>query len=130
MGICTDICVLDFVCSTLSARNRRLLSPLEDVIVYSRGCATYDIPVHVAKTAKDVIAHPQVCYSIIKLACMFRACFETLSSLPDETLLISTFSFFTVSLVEKEDEKLSNKLLFSIDEVEFKFLTKGFHFRK
>ena len=60
VGICTDICVLDFVCSTLSARNRRLLAPLEDVIVYSRGCATYDIPVHVARTAKDVIAHPQV----------------------------------------------------------------------
>ncbi|KAJ6377902.1 hypothetical protein OIU78_028180 [Salix suchowensis] len=27
VGICTDICVLDFVCSTLSARNRGFLSP-------------------------------------------------------------------------------------------------------
>ncbi|PQM36155.1 nicotinamidase 1 [Prunus yedoensis var. nudiflora] len=59
VGICTDICVLDFVCTTLSARNHRLLVPLEDVIVYSRGCATFDVPVDVAKTAKDVIAHPQ-----------------------------------------------------------------------
>ncbi|XP_062100427.1 nicotinamidase 1-like [Humulus lupulus] len=59
VGICTDICVLDFVCSTLSARNRHHLPPLEDVIVYSRGCATYDIPVHVARTSKDLIAHPQ-----------------------------------------------------------------------
>ncbi|CAB4314318.1 unnamed protein product [Prunus armeniaca] len=59
VGICTDICVLDFVCTTLSARNRRLLVPLEDVIVYSRGCATFDLPVDVAKTAKDVVAHPQ-----------------------------------------------------------------------
>ncbi|KAA0036347.1 nicotinamidase 1 [Cucumis melo var. makuwa] len=59
LGICTDICVLDFVCSTLSARNRGFLSPLEDVIVYSGGCATYDLPVSVAKTLGDAIAHPQ-----------------------------------------------------------------------
>ncbi|XP_062011119.1 nicotinamidase 1 [Rosa rugosa] len=59
LGICTDICVLDFVCSTLSARNRRFLEPLEDVIVYSRGCATFDLPVDVAKSMKDVVAHPQ-----------------------------------------------------------------------
>nr|XP_023906645.1 nicotinamidase 1-like isoform X1 [Quercus suber]XP_023906652.1 nicotinamidase 1-like isoform X2 [Quercus suber]POF26844.1 nicotinamidase 1 [Quercus suber] len=59
VGICTDVCVLDFVCSTLSARNRGLLVPLEDVIVYSNGCATFDLPIHVAKTMKDAIAHPQ-----------------------------------------------------------------------
>ncbi|KAK7835622.1 nicotinamidase 1 [Quercus suber] len=59
VGICTDVCVLDFVCSTLSARNRGLLVPLEDVIVYSNGCATFDRPIHVAKTMKDAIAHPQ-----------------------------------------------------------------------
>ncbi|XP_041021240.1 nicotinamidase 1-like [Juglans microcarpa x Juglans regia] len=59
VGICTDICVLDFVCTTLSARNRGFLAPLEDVIVYSHGCATFDLPVHIAKTLKDAIAHPQ-----------------------------------------------------------------------
>ncbi|KAL5556563.1 hypothetical protein UlMin_038799 [Ulmus minor] len=59
VGICTDICVLDFVCSTLSARNRGFLAPLKDVIIYSLGCATFDIPVHVARNAKDVTAHPQ-----------------------------------------------------------------------
>lgn len=59
VGICTDICVLDFVCSALSARNRGLLSPLEDVIVYSRGCATFDLPAHVARSIKGAIAHPQ-----------------------------------------------------------------------
>ncbi|OMO72953.1 Isochorismatase-like protein [Corchorus olitorius] len=59
VGICTDICVLDFVCSTLSARNRRFLTPLEDVIVYSRACATYDLPVHVAKSIDGALAHPQ-----------------------------------------------------------------------
>lgn len=65
LGICTDICVLDFVCTTLSARNRRFLEPLEDVIVYSRGCATFDLPVDVVKSMKDVAAHPQVlnCFS-------------------------------------------------------------------
>ncbi|CAK9178131.1 unnamed protein product [Ilex paraguariensis] len=59
VGICTDICVLDFVCSTLSAKNRGFLGPLEDVVVYSRGCATFDFPVSVARDTKDAIAHPQ-----------------------------------------------------------------------
>ncbi|KAF8406096.1 hypothetical protein HHK36_008176 [Tetracentron sinense] len=59
VGICTDICVLDFVCSALSARNRGFLTPLEDVVVYSRGCATFDFPVQVAINIKDAIAHPQ-----------------------------------------------------------------------
>lgn len=60
VGICTDICVLDFVSSALSARNRGFLAPLEEVIVYSRGCATFDIPLEVAKAVKDVVSHPQV----------------------------------------------------------------------
>lgn len=59
VGICTDICVLDFVCSALSARNRGFLGPLEDVIVFSRGCATFDLPVHVASNIKGALAHPQ-----------------------------------------------------------------------
>ncbi|GAA0160524.1 hypothetical protein Leryth_011851 [Lithospermum erythrorhizon] len=58
-GVCTDICVLDFVCSTLSARNHGLLEPLEDVVVYSKGCATFDFPVSVARNNKDLQAHPQ-----------------------------------------------------------------------
>ncbi|KAF3775806.1 Nicotinamidase 1 [Nymphaea thermarum] len=59
LGICTDICVLDFVATTLSARNRGWLSPLEDVFVYSKGCATYDLPARVAKDIKGAISHPQ-----------------------------------------------------------------------
>ncbi|KAJ4825338.1 NiCoT heavy metal ion transporter Nic1 [Turnera subulata] len=59
VGICTDICVLDFACSALSARNRGFLAPLEDLVIYSRACATYDVPVHVARAVKNVIAHPQ-----------------------------------------------------------------------
>lgn len=59
VGICTDVCVFDFVSSALSARNRGILTPLQDVIVYSQACATYDLPLHVAETIKDTIAHPQ-----------------------------------------------------------------------
>lgn len=59
VGICTDVCVLDFVCSALSARNRGFLAPLQDVIVYSRGCATYDLPVRIASNIKGALAHPQ-----------------------------------------------------------------------
>ncbi|KAL4581003.1 hypothetical protein LXL04_017209 [Taraxacum kok-saghyz] len=58
-GICTDICVLDFVCSTLSARNRGLLAPLEDVVVYSHGCATFDFPESATRGIKDALPHPQ-----------------------------------------------------------------------
>ncbi|KAI7746156.1 hypothetical protein M8C21_010353 [Ambrosia artemisiifolia] len=58
-GVCTDICVLDFVCSTLSARNRGFLPPLKDVVVYSRGCATFDFPASAARETKDGLTHPQ-----------------------------------------------------------------------
>lgn len=49
VGICTDICVLQFVQAMLSARNRDLVPPLKDVVVYTEGCATYDLPVEVAE---------------------------------------------------------------------------------
>ncbi|XP_068655470.1 nicotinamidase 1-like [Aristolochia californica] len=59
VGICTDICVLDFISTTISARNHGLVHPLEEVVVYSHGCATYDLPVHVARNIKGALAHPQ-----------------------------------------------------------------------
>ncbi|KAL6012609.1 NiCoT heavy metal ion transporter Nic1 [Asimina triloba] len=59
LGICTDICVLDFVSTVISARNLDLVPPLEDVVVYSRGCATYHLPLHVARNIKGALAHPQ-----------------------------------------------------------------------
>jgi len=48
--MCTDICVLDFVSSVLflSARNSGFLPPLENVIISSQACATYDLPLHLA----------------------------------------------------------------------------------
>jgi nicotinamidase-related amidase len=60
LGICTDICVLDFASSALAARNIGRVPPLQDVVVYSEGCATYNLPVEVAMDVKGAVAHPQV----------------------------------------------------------------------
>lgn len=59
VGICTDVCVLDFVVTVLSARNHGLIPSLEEVVVYSEGCATYDLPVNVAKNIPGAFPHPQ-----------------------------------------------------------------------
>jgi len=48
LGICTDICVMDFVLTLLSARNHGLMPSLADVVVHEPGCATYDLPRSVA----------------------------------------------------------------------------------
>src|SRR5918997_3734053 len=44
VGICTDICVMDFVLTLLSARNHGMVPTLEDIVVYEPGTATYDLP--------------------------------------------------------------------------------------
>jgi nicotinamidase-related amidase len=44
VGICTDICVMDFVLTLLSARNHGMLPSLKEVLVYDKGCSTYDLP--------------------------------------------------------------------------------------
>ncbi|KAK5843460.1 hypothetical protein PVK06_005917 [Gossypium arboreum] len=49
------ICVRDFVSSAL---NRRILTPLEDVNAYSGACATFDLPVHVARNISGALVHP------------------------------------------------------------------------
>ena len=61
VGICTDICVMDFVLTLLSARNHGLVSPLRDVVVVEDACATYDLPVSVAAGLglPPTAAHPQ-----------------------------------------------------------------------
>jgi nicotinamidase-related amidase len=43
-GICTDICVMDFVLTLLSARNHGLMPTLEDIVVLEPATATYDLP--------------------------------------------------------------------------------------
>jgi len=61
VGICTDICVMDFVLTTLSARNHGMLSGLQEIYVYDKGCSTFDLPRAVAEEAGygGRAAHPQ-----------------------------------------------------------------------
>jgi len=61
VGICTDICVMDFVLTMLSARNHGLMPTLKDIAVYADGCSTYDLPRDVAKGLglPESAAHPQ-----------------------------------------------------------------------
>ncbi len=61
VGICTDICVMDFVLTFLSARNHDLMPGLTDILVYEAGCATYDLPKATAETLglPPTAAHPQ-----------------------------------------------------------------------
>ncbi len=61
VGICTDICVMDFVLTLLSARNHGLMPSLRDIVVYEPGCATYDLPRPVAESLglPPTAAHPQ-----------------------------------------------------------------------
>lgn len=51
---------MDFVSTALAGRNVGMFPPLNDVVVYSRGCATYDLPAEVAADIKGAVAHPQV----------------------------------------------------------------------
>jgi nicotinamidase-related amidase len=44
VGICTDICVMDFVLTMLSARNHGLMPTLKDIVVLEPACATFDLP--------------------------------------------------------------------------------------
>ncbi len=72
VGICTDICVMDFVLTMLSVRNHAMAPTLADIVVYEPGCATYDLP----KAALPALglpataAHPQDLSHHIGLACM------------------------------------------------------------
>ncbi len=61
VGICTDICVMDFVLTLLSARNHDLMPSLKDISVYAGACATYDLPKEVAANLglPETAAHPQ-----------------------------------------------------------------------
>lgn len=61
VGICTDICVMDFVLTLLSARNHGMVPTLKDVVVHEPGCATYDLPPETVKALglPDTATHPQ-----------------------------------------------------------------------
>ena len=67
VGICTDICVSDFVCTILSARNTRMLPDdlpmlprLKEVIVFTPAISTYDFSLETTKKLKlsKTAAHP------------------------------------------------------------------------
>lgn len=62
VGICTDICVMDFVLTMLSARNHGMMPTLKDIVVYEAGCSTYDLPRSVAEELRlpSTAAHPQM----------------------------------------------------------------------
>ena len=62
VGICTDICVMDFVLTVLSARNHDMMPGLRDILVYEGGCATYDLPRPVAEELGfgAAASHPQM----------------------------------------------------------------------
>jgi len=61
VGICTDICVMDFVLTLLSARNHGMVEPLEDIFVHEKGCSTFDLPRDVAESLGygATASHPQ-----------------------------------------------------------------------
>lgn len=61
VGICTDICVMDFVLTMLSARNHGMMPTLVDISVYATGCSTYGLPREVATGLglPETAAHPQ-----------------------------------------------------------------------
>ena len=61
VGICTDICVMDFVLTMLSARNHAMMPALRDIVVYEAGCATYDLPREAALSLglQETASHPQ-----------------------------------------------------------------------
>ena len=61
VGICTDICVMDFVLTALSARNHDMMPSLSDIYVYEAGSSTYDLPRDTAEAIGygATAAHPQ-----------------------------------------------------------------------
>lgn len=61
VGICSDICVMDFVLTMLSARNHGCMPTLRDVVVLEPATATYHLPRHVAGELglHETAAHPQ-----------------------------------------------------------------------
>ena len=61
VGICTDICVMDLVLTLLSVRNHGMMPTLEDIVVYTDGCSTFDLSEEVAVTAglPKTAIHPQ-----------------------------------------------------------------------
>ena len=52
--------------TALSARNHSVLPPPKYIVVYSAGCATFVLPLHVAKDIRGALAHLQVLATLVK----------------------------------------------------------------
>ena len=61
VGICTDICVMDFVLTALSARNHDMMPSCREIFVHEGACATYDLPRDAALSLDlpETASHPQ-----------------------------------------------------------------------
>lgn len=61
VGICTDISVMDFVLTLLSARNHGMTPTLRDVVVYEPATATYHLPLEATRSLDlpPTAAHPK-----------------------------------------------------------------------
>ena len=71
-GICTDICVLDFVLTCMSAINHQIIKPLNKVVVYSEACSTYHMDANDVQRLKldESMIHDQETYHNIGLKIM------------------------------------------------------------
>ncbi|MDB9776486.1 isochorismatase family protein [Alphaproteobacteria bacterium] len=71
-GICTDICVLDFVLTCMSAINHQIINPLKEIIVYSEACATYHMNLEDVKMLNltNSMIHDQKTYHDLGLKIM------------------------------------------------------------
>lgn len=72
VGICTDICDLQFVQPMLSARNFGLMPTLKEVVVFTEGCASYDLPIEVVQRLgiPEHLAHDQAIMHYVGLYLM------------------------------------------------------------
>ena len=72
MGICADICVMDFVLTMLSARNHAMMPRCETVSVHEGVCATCDLPIEAAESLSlsATAIHPQELSHHMGLYCM------------------------------------------------------------
>ncbi|XP_078442620.1 nicotinamidase 1-like [Wolffia australiana] len=57
LGICTDICVLDFIATTLAAHNVGLAAPLEDIVSWNVQDLMHHVGLYIAEGRGAKIAH-------------------------------------------------------------------------
>ena len=76
VGVCTDICVMQFVLTMLSVRQHEGMAPfLKEVVVYLPAVTTYDLSVADARALNkpDIKAHPRAVTEYTALYFMVRS---------------------------------------------------------